>query len=130
MTPGDVESPGPASAVVADHGDHCGPQEWLLLNNDGALVYPVSGPKQRDIAVRVGDTLQLIVTGNCAASVSASPQNARLRLDAPGSYRAVRPGRVRLVVDVPMCARPENPPATSCRGGVNIIGSAFVRVRG
>jgi hypothetical protein len=99
-------------------------------------VFIPSSDQRRRVTVRVGDTIRLHATGNCTETVAAYPQNSRLRVvEEPGYpetgsryYKAVRPGVVRLVTFMPMCASPSDSPTQQCIGGVRRMGTALVTV--
>jgi hypothetical protein len=108
-----------------------------FLKTDGQTVFlPSSGDQRRRVTVQVGDLVHVHATGSCARSVTASPQNSRLRVlwhlspeVGPTYFKASRPGVVRLVISMPMCALPPNSTAPPCFGGVEALGTALVTVR-
>jgi hypothetical protein len=114
----------------------CERPRTFLKTSDHTVFIPSSLDQRRRVTVHVGEVIHLLATGNCARSVAASPQNSRLRVlwhlsggVGPTSFKAVRPGVVRLVVSMPMCALPPNSTAPRCLGGVQAMGTALVTVR-
>ena len=93
---------------------------------------PVSRTSTEHVEVRVGDVVRVRATGSCASTVSATPQNGRLEhtTNRIPSFRAVRSGSVRLLVAMPMCARPRGHEMTGCLGGIAELGSVAVTVTG
>lgn len=103
-----------------------------FVKTDGRTVFiPSSWDQRRRVTVHVGDVVHVHATGNCARSVTASPQNSRLRElwrlsrgVGPTYFRAIRPGVVRLVISMPMCALPPEPPPNK-----DCLPAAIQRVR-
>ena len=149
-TPGSVEQP---RRTTAAHGavraaqsqapmttlesNYCEPPRTFLEVGGQSVFISSSWHQPRRVTIRVGDAIRLRATGNCAKTVSAYPQNTRLRVvEEPGYpeagaryYQAVRPGVVRLVISMPMCALPSNSTAQRCNGGIRQMGTALVTVR-
>ena len=108
-----AESQAPLTTLESNY---CEPPRTFLEVGGQSVFISSSWHQRRRITVRVGDAIRLRATGNCAETVSAYPQNTRLRVvEEPGDpeagaryYQAVRPGVVRLVISMPMCARPSN----------------------
>lgn len=149
-TPGSTERPRRTTAahgavraaqsqapVTTVESRYCEPPRTFLEVGGQSVFISSSWHQRRRITVRVGDAIRLRATGNCAETVSAYPQNTRLRLvEEPGDpeagaryYQAVRPGVVRLVISMPMCALPSNSTAQRCIGGIRQMGTALVTVR-
>jgi hypothetical protein len=115
---------------------HCRPPRTFLEVDGRSVLVPSYGTARRRLTVRVGDVIRLRATGNCAWTVSASPQNPRLRVvwpadptAGPTRFRAVRPGVVRLAITMPMCALPHGSTAPRCAGGIRGLGTVRVSVR-
>ena len=111
------------------------PGTFLEVGGRGVFV-PASGSALRRLTVRVGDVIRLRAAGNCAWTVSATPQNPRLRVvwqpdstAGPTRFEAVRPGVVRLGITMPMCALPLGSTAPRCVGGIRGLGTVLVSVR-
>jgi hypothetical protein len=120
----------------ADQGHDGGaPRSFLEVNGESVFI-PSASSQRRRVTVRVGDTIRLRATGNCAETVLADPQNSRLRVVEDPGYpetrsrycRAVRSGVVWLVTSMPMCASPSNSPTQQCIGGIRWMGTALVTV--
>lgn len=116
----------------------CERPRTFVKTSDRSVFIPPSWDRHRHVTVHAGEVVHLVATGDCASSVSASPQNSRLRVmwhlgstaGGPTFFRAIRPGIVRLVTSKPMCpALPRNTTAQRCIGGVQVMGTAIVRVR-
>ncbi len=135
-TSGDAKAP-PAAitesfAVATSSGNRCErPRAFLEVGHRSALV-PFDRSTPLSLTVRVGDTIHLRATGNCAASVSASPQNKTLKRAKPGSsttFQAVTPGVVDLEITMPACARPPTYTQPPCAGGLGLLGDAVITIQ-
>jgi hypothetical protein len=101
------------------------------------LTVPPSGRGHPRITMLVGTKVLVRTSGICAGAVEDSPQNARLRVltERHGSHvrvtslEAVHPGVVRLIMSLPMCARPARLPQPQCRGGIRTLGTAVMTVK-
>lgn len=114
------------------------PRPFLEVRGQRVPIRSSQG-RHPSVRVRVGEVIRMRATGGCARSVSASPQNDRLAtIEKParsstGSayFKAMRPGTVRLVIVMPMCAQPPHTTQTEpCLGGVRELGTVFVSVVG
>jgi hypothetical protein len=102
----------------------------------GRRHLPVTSAVRRPLRVsmRVDSRLRVRTFGACAREVEASPQNARLRVFTRrhGSnvrivaFTAGRPGVVRLVLSMPMCAQLAH---SQCIGGIYLLGTLLVTVK-
>lgn len=135
-TSGDAKAPptGRESVTLAaSNREDCDPPHTSLTVGPRNVSVPNDSSQPPSLTVRVGDTIQLRATGDCAYSVTGAPQNSRLRaVSGPGSksYQAVRPGVVDLAITMPMCARPPTSTAAPCAGGVRLLGIARLSIHG
>jgi hypothetical protein len=126
----------PTTQAVAQQASCPRPRTTLILGHRHLRV-PPSGGGPRRVTMHVGNRMLVRTAGICAAAVEGSPQNAGLRAQTNRhsshvrvtSFEAAHAGVVRLVMSMPMCARPGRLPPPQCRGGIRLLGTAVVTVK-
>lgn len=95
-----------------------------------------SARKPVRVSLRVGSTFVVRSFGACARDVTTSPQNGRVRIRRSKygwglrttTFVAARPGRVRLIVAMPMCAQMDRSSGSACVGGIVFLGTILLHV--
>ena len=134
------ESPGSSKQLKGQGADSqtCQfPRPYLAVNGHKVARISSRHVQQDQLTVQVGDQLHVVATGNCAGTVTGSPQSGHLRTMwdrsghvQPTYFRAATQGTARLIVSMPMCAKPLNSTGARCLGGISTLGTFLVTVRG
>jgi hypothetical protein len=127
----------PPAAQAIEQPTSCPLPRTTLIVGTRHLNLPPSGSGPRRITMLAGHKMLVRSAGICAGAVQEYPQNARLRAvdQRHGShvrvtsFEAVHPGVVRLLMGMPICARPGRSPAPACRGGLRLWGTTVVTVK-
>jgi hypothetical protein len=103
----------------------CGDLHVALVTPTSYQQLPVQAMQRFTLDVRVGDTVFVDASGDCAGTVSGSPENSSvLRWLNRTNFTAAEPGTSELAITMPMCAGS----GPTCRGGIFDIARVTVVV--